>query len=121
MISKIRNKIKNLLPITRVEFIPANSASVLIGFAWAIDKGYVVNQETLGLLLSLFIVLSAVGTLGAHWNTYSDHELDADDPTKTELHQSVLDFGKKKLKAVIRIEFFLATGIFLVFWFNHQS
>ena len=114
-------KIKNLLPITRVEFIPANSASVLIGFAWAIDKGYVVNQETLGLLLSLFIVLSAVGTLGAHWNTYSDHELDADDPTKTELHQSVLDFGKKKLKAVIWIEFFLATGIFLVFWFNHQS
>lgn len=112
---------KNLVPITRVEFIPANSASVLIGFAWAIDKGYVFNQKTIGLLLSLFIVLSAVGTLGAQWNSYSDHELDADDPTKTELHQSLSAFGKKTLKDVIGIESIIATSIFLVFWFYHQS
>ena len=121
MISKIRSIIKNLVPITRVEFIPANSASLLIGFAWAIEKGYVFNQKTIGLLLSLFVVLSAVGTLGAHWNSYSDHELDADDPTKTELHQSLSDLGKTTLKRVIGIELSLATGIFLVFWFHHQS
>ena len=121
MLSKIRNKMKNLVPITRVEFIPANSASILIGFAWAIDKGYEVNQRTIGLLLSLFIVLSAVGTLGAHWNSYSDHELDVDDPTKTELNQSLSDFGKKTLKGVIRVEIILAACLFLVFWFYHQS
>jgi hypothetical protein len=66
MTSRIRNNIKNLIPLTRVEFIPANSASVLIGFAWAIGKDYVFNQKAIGLLLSLFIVLSAVGTLRAH-------------------------------------------------------
>ena len=114
-------KIKQLIPITRVEFIPANSASVLIGFAWAIDKNYVFDQKTIGLLLSLFVVLSAVGTLGAHWNSYSDYELDADDPTKTNLHKSLSDLGKKKLKDIIRVEFVLAAVIFLLFLFNHFS
>jgi 1,4-dihydroxy-2-naphthoate octaprenyltransferase len=117
----MRSKIKNLVPITRVEFIPANSASVLIGFAWAIDRGYVFNQKSIGLLFALFVVLSAVGTLGAHWNSYSDQELDADDPTKAKLHKSLTEFGKKTLKNVIWIEFILATAIFLVFWFYHQS
>ena len=121
MTSRIRNNLKNLIPLTRMEFIPANSASVLIGFAWAIGKDFVFNQKTIGLLVSLFIVLSAVGTLGAHWNSYSDHELDADDPTKTKLHNSLLEFGKKTLRGVIWIEFVLATGVFLVFWLNHQS
>lgn len=121
MASRIKNKIKNLIPLTRVEFIPANSASVLIGFAWAIDKDYVFNQKTIGSILSLFIVLSAVGTLGAHWNSYSDHELDANDPTKTKLHHSLSEFGKKTLGDIIWIEFILATGIFLAFWLNHQS
>ena len=114
-------KIKQLIPITRVEFIPANSASVLIGFAWAIDKNYVFDQKTIGLLLSLFVVLSAVGTLGAHWNSYSDYELDADDPTKTNLHKSLSDLGKKNLKDIIRVEFVLATLIFLLFLLNYYS
>lgn len=121
MKSRIRNKLKSLMSMTRVEFIPANSASIIIGFAWAIDNGYMFNQKSIELFLSLFVVISAVGTLGAHWNTYSDHELDADDPTKIELHNSLLDFGKEKLRGVIWVELVLATGIFLVFWFYHQS
>ena len=114
----LKDKIKLLIPITRVEFIPANSASILIGFAWAIEKHYVFNFNTIGLLLSLFFVLSSVGTLGAHWNSYSDHELDSEDPTKKELHKSLSNLGKKQLKNIIIVEFGLAAVIFLLFW--HQ-
>ena len=119
MAASLNDKIKQLIPITRVEFIPANSASVLIGFAWAIESNYSFDHKTIGLLLSLFVVLSAVGTLGAHWNSYSDYELDSDDPTKTELHKSLSGLGKITLKNIIRIEFALAATIFLFFLFKH--
>jgi hypothetical protein len=87
--SEKKNILRNLKAITRVEFIPANSASVIIGFAWAIAPRFTFNLNTLGFLLGLFVVLSAVGTLGAHWNSYSDYELDQDDPLKIELHRSL--------------------------------
>ena len=95
MTSSLTNKLKNLKSLTRVEFVPAYSTSIIIGFAWAINIGYTFTCETVGLLISLFFVLSAVGTLGAHWNTFSDHDLDADDPTKTELNRNLSEFGWK--------------------------
>ena len=111
----------NIKVITRVEFIPANSASVIIGFAWAIGLNDSVGIKSLGFLLFLFFVLSSIGTLGAHWNSYSDYELDQDDPLKKELHQSLFELGKSKLLKLIWVEAFLACLIFLAFWINQRD
>lgn len=102
-----------------MEFIPANSASVVIGFAWAASQPASFTLQTVGFLAFLFIVLSAVGTLGAHWNTYSDFELDSDDPTKKELHRSLLALGKNTLMRIIWVEVLLATIIFVLFYLTH--
>ncbi len=113
--------INNLKVITRVEFIPANSASVIIGFAWAIGMHEILGMGTIGFLIFLFFVLSSVGTLGAHWNSYSDYELDQDDPLKKELHSSLLEVGKEKLLKIIWFEVFLSGLIFAIFWLNHSN
>jgi 1,4-dihydroxy-2-naphthoate octaprenyltransferase len=120
--SKTTNSfIHNLKVITRVEFIPANSASVIIGFAWAISMHASLGISSVGFLLFLFVVLSSIGTIGAHWNSYSDYELDMDDPLKSELHQSLFEIGKEKLLSLIKIEVLLAVMIFIVFWIFHQN
>jgi len=111
----------HLKAITRVEFIPANSASVIIGFAWAVRQGATFNWQTVGHLLALFMVLSAVGTLGAHWNSYSDFELDKDDPTKKDLHTSMLAVGREKLKKIIQVEVVLATAIYVLFYLRKND
>jgi len=111
----------NLKVVTRVEFVPANSASVIIGFAWAIGQHVSMGINSLGFLLFLFVVLSSIGTLGAHWNSYSDYELDQDDPLKKELHRSLFEMGKEKLLKLIGVEVLLACLIFLAFWLNHKN
>ena len=112
------NSIKN---VTRVEFIPANSASVVIGFAWAASQPLDFTLQTVGFFLCLFVVLSAVGTLGAHWNSYSDFELDRHDPTKKELHRSLLALGKDSLMKIMRVEVILASIIFIFFYLNKND
>jgi len=115
-IAELLNSLKS---VTRVEFVPANSASVVIGFAWAASQPVSFTFQTVGFLVFLFVVLSAVGTLGAHWNTYSDFELDRDDPTKQELHRSLLALGKDTLMRIIRVEVVLAIIIFVLFYLTH--
>jgi len=113
--------IHNLKVVTRVEFIPANSASVIIGFAWAIGLHALIDFKSVLFLLFLFVVLSSIGTLGAHWNSYSDYELDQDDPLKKELHRSLFEMGKEKLLRLIWVEVLLVCLIFLAFWLNHRD
>jgi 1,4-dihydroxy-2-naphthoate octaprenyltransferase len=113
--------IHNLKVVIRVEFIPANSASVIIGFAWAIRLNDPLNIKSIGFLFLLFVVLSSIGTLGAHWNSYSDYELDQDDPLKIELHRSLFEIGKEKLLRLIWVEVFLAGIIFIAFWLIHKD
>jgi 1,4-dihydroxy-2-naphthoate octaprenyltransferase len=120
--SSIKNGFfNNLKVITRVEFIPANSASVIIGYAWAIRQDQNFGIGTIGFFLFLFIVLSSVGTIGAHWNSYSDYELDQDDPLKKDLHRSLFELGKERLLKIIMFEVFLAGLIFILFWLGHQQ
>ena len=95
MSAMTKSFLHNLKVVTRVEFIPANSASVIIGFAWAIGLNDSMGIKSLEFLLFLFVVLSSIGTLGAHWNSYSDYELDQDDPLKKELHRSLFEMEKK--------------------------
>lgn len=121
MSTKTNSLLHNLKVVTRVEFIPANSASVIIGFAWALGLNDSVGIKSLGFLLFLFVVLSSIGTLGAHWNSYSDYELDQDDPLKKELHRSLFEIKKGRLLKIIWVEAFLACLIFFAFWLNHRS
>ena len=121
MSAMTKSFLHNLKVVTRVEFIPANSASVIISFAWAIGLNDSMGIKSLEFLLFLFVVLSSIGTLGAHWNSYSDYELDQDDPLKKELHRSLFEMEKKKLLRLIWVEILLAGVIFIAFWLIHRD
>jgi 4-hydroxybenzoate polyprenyltransferase len=107
---------KTLRTLSRVEFVPANFASLIIALAWA----YKAGMDALGLVLPMFLafaVISLVSIAGAHFNTYSDAELDKKDPTKGALVGALASFGKGRLRGLMILEVF-TSAFFLValFW-----
>jgi 4-hydroxybenzoate polyprenyltransferase len=103
---------KTLRTVSRVEFVPANFASLIIALAWAYSAG----MDALGLVLPMFLafaVISLVSIAGAHFNTYSDAELDKKDPTKGRLVDALASFGKERLRGLMVLEV-VASAFFLV-------
>lgn len=94
---------KTLRRLSRVEFVPANFASILIALAWAYEKGMSAAELALPMFLS-FAVISLVSIAGAHFNTFSDADLDKKDPTKGELVEALAGFGKGRLKCLMAAE-----------------
>lgn len=102
----------SLRRISRVEFVPANFASLIIALAWAYAKG----MDGLGLVLPMFFalaVISLVSIAGAHFNTYSDMDLDRKDPTKGALVGAVASFGGGRIRRLMVVEV-LASAAFMV-------
>jgi 4-hydroxybenzoate polyprenyltransferase len=103
---------KTLRMVSRVEFVPANFASLIIALAWA----YEAEMSAVELLLPMFLafgVISLVSISGAHFNTYSDANLDRKDPTKGDLVEALASFGKGRLKSLMVIEV-AASALFLL-------
>jgi 4-hydroxybenzoate polyprenyltransferase len=110
----------SLRTVSRVEFVPANFASLIIALAWAYNAG----MDALGLVLPMFLafaVISLVSIAGAHFNTYSDAELDKKDPTKGRLVVALADFGRGRLRGLMILEV-LASALFLavLFWIKQN-
>jgi 4-hydroxybenzoate polyprenyltransferase len=107
---------KVMRKISRVEFVPANFASLIIALAWAYDK----SMDPLGLVLPMLLalaVISLVSIAGAHLNTFSDSELDKKDPTKGALVEALASFGRGKLKGLIVLEIMAsALALALLLW-----
>ena len=106
------------LKISRPEFLPANSASLIIGLAW----GFTLPIADLfgGLVLPsvlAFAVISLVGAFAAHINTLSDFEIDQKDDTKKELVLAMANVGKGKLKKFMVLELTLSLVLLLVLSF----
>jgi 4-hydroxybenzoate polyprenyltransferase len=96
--------LKLLLTVSRPEFVPANSASLIIGLAWGLTLPVDVFLGLLAPLVLAFAVLSLVAAFAAHVNTMADYELDRKDGTKKGLVSAMGQLGKRKLKVVMVVE-----------------
>ena len=102
------------LKISRPEFLPANSASLIIGLAWGLTLPVADLFGGLALPLVLaFAVISLVGAFAAHINTMSDFEKDQKDDTKKELVLAMANVGKSKLKKFMVFELTLSLVLLL--------
>ena len=114
---KKHSTLKLLLAVSRPEFLPANSASLIIGLAWGLTLPVDVFWGLAVPMILAFVVISLVAAFAAHVNTMSDFELDKKDDTKNELVQAMSQLGKSKLKIVMLIEVSLSLVFLLVLGF----
>ncbi len=101
-------KLRDLITISRPEFLPANSASLIIGFSWGLTL-------PVGLLWGLGVplvlaygVITLVAAYAAQINTLSDYELDQRDESKTRLIEAMRRYDRRILRAVMLVELVLS-------------
>ena len=103
---------KLLYTVSRPEFIPANSASLVIGLAW----GLMLPVDLLfGLVVPLvlaYAVITLVAAYAAQINSLSDYDLDVKDETKKGLVQAMSQLKRSRLKMFMGLE--LAVSFILV-------
>ena len=80
--------IKLLNIVSRPEFLPANSASLIIGLSWGLTLPVDIIWELIIPLALAFAVITLVAAFAAQINTLSDYELDLKDESKKELVQA---------------------------------
>jgi 1,4-dihydroxy-2-naphthoate octaprenyltransferase len=102
------------LTVSRPEFLPANSASLIIGLAWGLTLPVDFLWGLVAPLVLTFAAISLVGAFAAHINTMADYELDQKDDTKKELVAAMASVGKSKLKKLMVAELSLSLFILLV-------
>ena len=99
---------KLLLTVGRPEFLPANSASLIIGIAW----GLTLPLDWIGglviPLILAYATITFVAAFAAHINTLSDYQLDVKDETKTNLVNAMNKLGARKLKQFMVVELSLS-------------
>ena len=102
------------LTVSRPEFLPANSASLIIGLAWGLTLPVDLFGGLVAPLILAFTVISLVGAFAAHINTMTDYELDQKDDTKKDLVVAMASVGKNKLKKIMLFELSLSLFFLLV-------
>ncbi len=100
--------VKNLLRVSRPEFLPANSASLLIGIGWGLTLPTNLIWGFLIPLLLAFITISLIGAFAAQINTLSDSLLDSKDQTKENLVAALSQINRQKLKIIMISEIALS-------------
>ena len=91
-----------LAAVSRPEFIPANSASLIVGVAWGINLPVVdLVWELLIPVALVYAVISLVAAVAAQINTIADYELDLKDSSKKELVVSDDFIDLRSFKIVI--------------------
>jgi hypothetical protein len=100
--------IKLLNIVSRPEFLPANSASLIIGLSWGltlpVDITWDIIWELVIPLALAFAVITLVAAFAAQTNTLSDYALDLKDKSKKELLQAMGQLGPKKVKRAMLVE-----------------
>ncbi len=97
-----------LVTVSRPEFLPANSASLIIGLSWGIEFPVDMMWDLLIPLVLVYATITFVSATAAQVNTISDYELDLTDSCKKELTKALSSLGESKLKQFILIEFLLS-------------
>jgi len=102
-----------LATVSRPEFIPANSASLIIGVAWGINLPVNIIWELLIPVALVYAIITLVVAVAAQINTMADYELDLKDSRKKELVKAMKSVGRGKIKTLMVIELLLSL-IFIV-------
>jgi 4-hydroxybenzoate polyprenyltransferase len=96
--------IKLLHTVSRPEFLPANSASLIIGLSWGLTLPVDIIWGLIIPLALAFAVITLVAAFAAQINTLSDYELDLKDESKKELVQAMSQLRPKKVKIAMLAE-----------------
>ena len=100
---------KLLVTVSRPEFIPANSASLIIGVAWGINLPVIdLVWKLLIPVVLVYAIISLVAAVAAQINTMADYELDLKDNSKKELVKAMKSLGRGKVKGLIVVELLLS-------------
>jgi 4-hydroxybenzoate polyprenyltransferase len=115
---KTSKTLKFLNVVSRPEFLPANSASLITGLSWGLTlPADIVWGLAIPFVLA-FAVLTLVAAFAAQINTLSDYELDLKDETKKGLVQAMSQIGPKKVKiamiAELSLSFILLVLLYLM-------
>ena len=102
-----------LATVSRPEFIPANSASLIVGVAWGINLPVNIIGELLIPVALVYAIITLVAAVAAQINTMADYELDLKDSRKKELVKAMKSVGRGKIKTLMVIELLLSL-IFIV-------
>lgn len=108
--------IRLLNVVSRPEFLPANSASLIIGLSWGLTLPVDVIWGLIVPLTLAFAVITLVAAFAAQINTLSDYELDLKDESKKELVQAMGQLGPKKVKIAMLAELSASLVLLLVLY-----
>jgi 4-hydroxybenzoate polyprenyltransferase len=109
--------VRLLATVSRPEFIPANSASLIIGVAWGINLPAAdLVWELLIPVALVYAVISLVAAVAAQINTMADYELDLKDSSKKELVKAMKSVGQSKVKGLIIVELLLSLIFIVLLW-----
>jgi len=101
-------KLRDLITISRPEFLPANSASVIIGVAWGLTLPAGLMWGLGVPLVLTYAVITLVAAYAAQINTLSDYELDLKDESKSRLIEAMRGYDRRRLKAIMYGELILS-------------
>ena len=105
-----------LATVSRPEFLPANSASIIIGLSWGINLPVDLFWGLAIPVALVSAIITLVSAVAAQVNTMADYELDSKDSRKKELVQAMSRLGKGKLTSFIIIEFLLSLAFILLLY-----
>jgi 4-hydroxybenzoate polyprenyltransferase len=108
--------IKLLHTVSRPEFLPANSASLIIGLSWGLTLPVDITWGLIIPLVLAFAVITLVAAFAAQINTLSDYELDLKDETKKGLVQAMTQIGPKKVRVAMVAELSLSLFLLLLLY-----
>lgn len=109
-----------LATVSRPEFLPANSASLIIGVSWGINLPVDLVWGLTVPVALVFAVITLVSAVAAQVNTMADYELDLKDSRKKELVKAMNRLGRGKVKSAIVVELLLSL-VFIAMLFLIQG
>jgi len=112
---KMPNPTNLLIKISRPEFLPANSSSLIIGFAWGLALPADLMWEIIIPIILAFSTITLVAAYAAQINTLCDYEQDIKDQTKQDLVAAISQYNSRKLRIIMISELSLSlVSLFLL-------
>jgi len=112
----LKSNLKLLAIVSRPEFIPANSASLMIGVAWALQFPTDIVAGVLLPTILTYAIISLVAMFAAQINTLSDYEADTCDSTKKRLTDALETLGIKNVRISMAVELMLSLILMIVLY-----
>jgi len=109
--------LRSLATVSRPEFLPANSASLILGIAWSINPPLDLLFGLAFPAILVFAIILLVSAVAAQVNSMSDYEFDKKDNTKKELVQAMNALNKRTVKSAVAIEVILSLALILMLSF----